>query len=185
MLEHHNVQFVRCEGNWPPSARCEFADSGSVNAWAQMVSIGIGLCHRCLSPHRRVKSCFCGNARGVCAQRQAWLLCSVSDNADNAFAKVTAPTTLDVLFDLAWCIPPLLPDFRPHCFAVSALACTGRHSKAHDPLNMFNVQFAKRRGRVASKTSWQSCILRDGQFVGGLCPDGVHPKQQIEAVVDL
>ena len=51
------------------------------------MSVGIGRCHHCLSPHRCVKSCFCGDARGACAQRQAWLLCPVSDNVDNCFSE--------------------------------------------------------------------------------------------------
>ena len=63
------------------------------------------------------------------------MLAELSADVDNAFVKVTAPTTLDVLFDLTWCIPLLLPDFKPH-------------SKAPDHLNMFNVQFTDRLKQV-------------------------------------
>ena len=61
----------------------------------------------------------------------------------NAFAKETAPSTLVVLSNLTRYVP-LLIHFKPHYFAVRALACTGRHSRARGLLNMFVVQLCER-----------------------------------------
>ena len=58
-----------------------------------------------------------------------------STSAVHAFPKVTAPATLDVLSDLAECVLPLFPNFKPHYFAVRAWACTSRHPRACDLLD--------------------------------------------------
>ena len=100
-----------------------------------------------------VKSCFCGDAGGACAQRQAWLLCPVSDNVDHAFVKVTAPTTPDVPFDLV--CPAFAPRLQTPLFCHQRGGLHWSAFEGHDPLNMFNVQFAKRPDRSPQK-GWQT-----------------------------
>ena len=151
---------------------------------ARRASVRIGRCHHCLCPHRRVKSYFCGDARGACAQRQAWLLCPVSDNVDNAFAKMTAPTTLDCSLTLPGVSrlcsqtsdPTVLPPARLPALVGIRRSRTSEH-----------VQCAEcEEGADRSPQNRLAKLhIGDDQIVERLCLDGVHPKQPIEAVVDL
>lgn len=160
----------------------------SVNAWAQ--ELYPSELANAINAYARTivwsPELFATLAERVHSDRHSFCALSLT-SVVNAFAKVTAPATLDVLSDLAECVPPLLPDFKPHYFAVCAWAyAKSRHPRARDLLDVFAVQLCE--GGADGSPQDRLAKLQGKELVNLMSAYalmGVRPKQLIETVVDL
>ena len=106
------------------------------------VSVGVGQCYHCLCRTISQILSFCNVRRHVHSFKHSFCALFLT-SVVNVFAApaplVVQPYQMCAAFDL----------LQTTLFAVRALACTGRHSRARGLLNISLCSCAKRRGRVA------------------------------------